>query len=731
MSLPEKKVSMCRFCAAACPVSVTMEDGLPTNVTGNRASPSYNGFCCTRGQAMVDLFRHPDRLLHSQRRTQDGHYVPIGSEVMMDEIAEKVRKIVAEHGPDSVAIYFGTMTGAYPLAASAGAGWMISLGSRMIFSSMTIDQPGKLIAAAMIGGWEAGPQGFTDADVWMMVGSNPLVSIGGTLPKPNSPRRLRNAIDRGMKLIVIDPRRTETARLAAIHLQPLPGHDAAIIAAMIRIIIAEELYDRGFIEENAEGFETLRQAVASIDPAQVAHESGLELDQLTEAARVFATAGRGIAAGSTGANMSGRSTLTEYLVQSLNVLCGRYIREGEAMANPGVLLPRARPRAQPRAPIAANDPAQQMSVRGLTASVAGLPTAALSEEILSGKIKALFSVGGNPVVAFPDQDLTIKSLQALDLFVQVDVRMTPSAQLAHYVVAPKITFEVPTTSYSLESLELYFGGWALPEPYGLYAPKLADPPAGSDVIEEWEFFWGLAKRAGMPMRFYRSKSFTGPRRETAKPIDVPMDVKPTTDDLLELMTSDSRISLAEVRKFKDGALFPEEVLTAPKDPACTARLQLADPSMMDELRELAGSIAQGQQGPDMGEHDFLLVCRRAAHLNNSTGLDAPRLMRKGGTTNPAYLNPLDLERLAVAPGGDVEILSDHGVIRAVAASDDTLRPGVISMTHAYGRLPSEQADHRRHGSNTGRLLSTDHDFDRYSGIPRMSALPVSVRGLNG
>jgi anaerobic selenocysteine-containing dehydrogenase len=269
----------------------------------------------------------------------------------------------------------------------------------------------------------------------------------------------------------------------------------------------------------------------------------------------------------------------------------------------------------------------------------------------------------------------------------------------------------------------------MPEPYGLYAPKLADPPAGSDVIEEWEFFWGLAKRAELPMRFYRSKSFTGPRRDPSGPVDIPMDVKPTTDELLELATSGSRVSLAEVRRFGDGALFPEEIVTEPKDPDCTARLQLADPSMMDELGELAEAIAEGQQGPDMGDHAFLLVCRRAAHLNNSTGLDAPRLIRKGGTYNPAYLHPVDLERLSVAPGGDVEILSDHGVIRAVAASDETLRPGVVSMTHAYGRLPSEQADHRRHGSNTGRLLSVDHDFDRYSGIPRMSAVPVSVRGL--
>lgn len=727
MGCREEKISICRFCHAACPVTVTLEDGLPTAVAGNRASPSYDGFCCTRGQAMVDLFRHPDRLLHSRRRLPDGSHVPVASDAMMDEVAERVRRIVAEHGPQSVAVYFGTACGSYPLASAFASGWLLSLGSRMIFSSMTIDQPGKLIAGAMMGGWEAGPHGFSDADVWMIVGSNPVVTIGATLPAPNSPRRLKDALDRGMRLIVIDPRRTETARRAAIHLQPLPGHDAAIIAAMIRIILTEGLYDAEFVQEHVSGIDILRDRVAWIDPAAVAAAADIALDDLIAAARLFASGRRGIATGSTGANMSGRSTLTEYLVLSLNALCGRFVREGEAVANPGVLLPRATPRAQARAPIAAVDPAQPMSVRGLAASAAGLPTAALADEILSGRIKALFSVGGNPAVAIPDQDHTLSALRALDLFVQVDVRMTPSARLADYVVAPKISFEVPATSYGVESLELFVGSWGLPEPFGIYVPKLADPPEDADVMEEWEFFWGLAKRLDLPLRLYYAESFTGTRRERIAPIDVPMDARPTTDDLLDLTTKGSRIGLAEVRRHPNGAIFAEDLLAEPRDPESTARLEIADARMMDELDDLATSITQGSQGPAMGQHDLLLVSRRAAHLNNSSGQDAPRLIRKGGTFNPAYLSTRDLERLGLTPGTDIEILSDHGAIMAVAALDDSLRPGILSMSHAYGRLPSDQTDHRRHGSNTGRLLSVEDDYDRFSGIPRMSGLPVSIR----
>src|SRR5262249_4826339 len=153
----------------------------------------------------------------------------------------------------------------------------------------------------------------------------------------------------------------------------------------------------------------------------------------------------GQAVGSTGANMSGNSTLVEYLIICLNVICGRYLGEGDVISNPGVLLPRALPRAQARPPRPAQNFDHQMARRGLVSTVLGPPTSGLADEILAGNIRAVISLGGNPVVAWPDQKRVIRALDAVDLFVQFDVRMTPSARLADYVVASKIMMEVPTT----------------------------------------------------------------------------------------------------------------------------------------------------------------------------------------------------------------------------------------------------------------------------------------------
>ena len=719
--------SICRFCSVGCPITVDMRDGRPVRVTGNKASPTYYGFCCTRGQALPEQINDPARLLTSLKREDDGAHRPIGSRQAMDEIAARIRALVETHGPRSVAVYLGTYTGPYSAAGPFTAAFAQALGSPMVFTSMTIDQPGKDIAAALLGGWEAGPHAFTGSDVWMVIGGNPLVSIGLTMPAQNPGKRLTDALERGMQLIVIDPRRTVTARRAHIHLQPRPGEDPSILAGMIRVILKEDLHDASFAAENLAGLEALRQAVEPFDPAYVAERVDVAEADLIAAARTFARARRGLAAGATGANMSGHSSLTEYLIQCLNTICGRYLREGEAVGNPGVLISRATPRAQARPPRPARGLGETMAARGLTRAASGMPTAALADEILAGKVKALFSVGGNPAAAFPDQNRTIAALQALDLFVQVDIKMSASARLADYVIAPKISFEVPTASYAKENIEVYSSIFAFPEPFGMYAPAIMAPPEGSDLVEEWAFFFGLAQRLGLQLRLHYANSLTGTSRERREPVDLDMAVMPTSDEALALLTRGSRIELDEVKRHPDGALFPEEIVAAPRDPDCKARMNVGDADMMAELGEVLDEPIVAQRSGEA--FPYLLISRRAAHVLNSAGRDLPMLVRKGGAYNPAFMHPDDMSALSLASGQLVEIRSPHGEVTGVVEADDSLRRGLVSMTHAFGDLPGLNLDVRKHGSNTSQLTSVEDDYDRYSGIPRMSAVPVQVAAL--
>jgi anaerobic selenocysteine-containing dehydrogenase len=701
-----------------------MRNGVPVRATGNKASPLYHGFCCSKGQALPEHLTSPTRLLHSVKRQPDGTYGSIGSQEAIREVTTQIQSLIAQYGPSSIALYIGSYGMSYPTGPAMAIAWMQALGSPMIFSPNTIDQPGKDIAAALLGSWEAGQQTFRGSDVWMIIGANPMVSLAASMPVHNAGHLLTEAIDGGMKLIVIDPRRSQTAKRAAIHLQPRPGHDAAILAAMLRIILTEERYDKAFATENVQGIGELRRTVEPFTPAYVARVADVPEEQLVEAARTFASAKRGVAAGGTGANMSGHSSLTEYLIQCLNAVCGRYLREGEPVANPGVLVARAAPRAQPRGPAPVRFDGFPMMARGLTMSAAGMPLPALAEEILAGKVRALISVGGNPVAGWPDQNRTIAAIEALDLFVQLDIKMSASAKLAHYVIAPKISIEVPTASCN-EAYEMISTVYGFLEPYGLYAPKLVDPPAGSDLLEEWEFFFGIARRMNLSLTLTPMDAKTAAtRRLKREPVPVDMTREPTTDDLLEMITRGSRVPLAEVKRYPDGALFPEEIRTAPKDASSTDRLDVGNALMMSELAELLTDEPQ-----QLLEYPYQLVSRRLPHVYNSSGRDLPSLIRKGGRYNAAYMHPEDIAALGITAGDAVEISSAHGRIPGVVQPDRDLRRGLVSMTHAFGDLPQDHAKFREFGSNTSQLTNVEDRFDRHSGIPLMSAVPVNVRPL--
>ena len=716
--------SMCRICTAHCPVLVDVEAGRPVAVRGDRSNEVYEGFLCVKGREFAQAHTHPQRLLTSLTRQPDGSHRPIASERAMDEIAAKLQAIVARDGPRAIAMYCGTALYQIPTAVPIANAWMDALGSPMRFSSGTIDQPGKPISQALHGVWLAGPHPFHESDVWLLVGMNPLVALSGGIPNQNPMHALRRAQERGARLVVIDPRRTETARHADLHLQPRPGQDPAILAGLLHVIFDEGLHDAAFVAAETQGFEALKRAVEPFTPEWVARRADIPAAQLVEAARIFGSASRGSAMIGTGPNMAGRGNLTEYLGLCLNSACGRWRRAGERVSNPGVLAPRRTFLAQPAPPRPAWGFGEKLRVRGFGMAACGLPTAALADEILlegKGQIKALITVGGNPMLAWPDQQKTFDAMKALELHVVIDPKRTPTARLAHYVIAPKLPLEVPGVTLPLEELGSRSVGWGYPIPYAQYSPPIVSPPAGADLLEEWEFFYGLAQRMGFELSM-RCEMFR------AVGIDPPVESldmrrKPTSEELLDLVTRSARVPLDRVRAREGGGLFEDApVFVEPRRADCTARLQLGDATMLGELAE----VAREAVNPTGFSH--MLISRRMANHYNSFGTDHEALRSRYGT-NPAFLHPEDLRALGIDKGQRVEIASRHGQVEGMAWPDPGLRRGLVSMSHAWGDNPDVADPRGLMGTNTGRLMSVEVDFDPYSGIPRMSALPVTVRAL--
>ena len=695
-------------------------------VHGDRDAPLFEGYTCPKGRALPEMHANPNRLLHSLRRRRDGSHEAISSGDVVDEIADRLRDVVDRHGPNAVAIYIGTSSAAYPAMGSIATALLTALGSKMIFSAASIDQPGTRIADGFHGMWLGGRTPFDDVDAFLFAGTNPVISKQFLAENPA--KRLARAVERGTKVIVIDPRRTETARWAHVHLQARPGQDALVMAGILHIILREGLVDRDFIARYVRGLESLGAAVAPFTPEFVAQHADIPIDDLLEAATTLGTARRGGAGGGTGISMTSCTSVVSYLLLCLMSVRGWWAREGDRIERPNVLMPPNRARAQARGPYRAFGFGQKMRVRGLGQTNGGLPTAALAEEILlpgEGQIRALFNVGGSPMMAWPDQRRTRDALESLELLVTTDVEYSATARMADYVVATKMTFETPSITQVTELIKYFHPGYGFREPYAQYTPALVESPAGADLIEDWQLYYRVAQRLGLSLNMVNVFGRVGAHLEAPiEVVPIDMETEPTTDELYEIMCRGSHVPLHEVKRHPHGHVFEEllEQRVGPGDPDCQDRLDVGNIEMLAELGEIRDRSLTVEASND---RPFLFVPRRENRVINSTGRTLPGLMR-GRSHNPAFMHPDDLARLGITAGDLVEIRSDYDGVVAIAEADANLRLGVVSMSHNFGGNPGEHEDPRVDGANTNRLLRTDVEYDRYTGIPRMGALPVAV-----
>ncbi|HXY94376.1 MAG TPA: molybdopterin-dependent oxidoreductase [Acidimicrobiia bacterium] len=700
--MTETRVTYCRICSPLCGVLVDVEDGRVTHVAGDPDHPLTRGFTCTKGRHLGALHHAPDRFLTAQRNGPDG-FEPLPTEQAVDEIAVRMRAILDEHGPEAIGLFVGTQTYTASLTFSFAGAWLRAVGSHKRFSTMTIDQSAKWVAQARLGTWAAGRQRFDDCDVWMLVGTNPLVSMQGAdltgFPVHDGFRRLDEARRRGLRLIVVDPRRTEVAAHADLHLQLVPGTDVALFAAILRTILHEGLHDAAFCAQWVDGLGELRAAVDGMTPERAAAVTGVEAAAITEAARVFGNAARGMAKTGTGPDMGPHANVAEHLVQALNVVCGRFPREGDRYAGSGVLSGRRNLPAQASGPARTWDRGYRSRL-GVGTLMGELPSPILPDEILEpgrDRLRALVVSGGNPAAAFPDQTRTVDALRALELLVTVDPFPTETAQLAHYVIAPTMAFE---RADDTRGYEHFFS-----EPFAQYTPPILERPG--DVIEDWEFFYELASRMGLLLNI-------GSR------VWEPGTPRPSSEELLESFAQRAQVRYDDVRARPHGAEFDvAPAVVGPPAPDARARFDLLAADVARELHDALTRVASA--GPPA--RPYLLAVRRSKHVMNSLGRRVPI----GLPYNPCGVHPDDLDALGADEGALLTLTSDHGSVTVVAEADDTLRRGVLSLTHCYGALPGDDdRDPHEFGANPARLLSLTDHRQPVSLMPWMSAVPVSA-----
>jgi anaerobic selenocysteine-containing dehydrogenase len=680
------------------------DDGRILDIRGDDDQPMNKGYACFKGLQAEEAHHGPRRLLKPLKRVPDGRFVPISSEQAIDEIAERMAGIVANGGAEAVALFNGNggtpNSSGYPMTHA----FLAALGSPSLYSTLTIDQSAKVVAFERLGGWAAGLQDMSQSEVLLFIGTNPLLSHS-TVPVmgPDPVRRMKAAKARGMKLIVVDPRRTETAHHADLFLQPIPGEDPAILAGLLRIILDESWHDAAFCEAYVgdDRMAALRKSVAPFSPESVAARAGIEPGQLRAAAAMFARENRsGAAYAATGPCMSPFSNLTQHLVEVLNVVCGRFRRAGDRLIV-DLTAPEDEIRAEAIAPPRTWSKVPPSRIRGVGQLGGERLTGTLAEEILTpgkGRVRALLVNGGNPATTVPDQRKMVLALRDLELLVAVEPYMTATASLAHYILPPRMQYERADLPLLIPNYPLQ------PENWLQFTPPIIAPPENSDVVEEWFVYWSLAKRLGLTIRFAGA--------------ELNMQVPPTTEELLALRLKGARVSFDELRSHPSGAIYHNDAwVVRPARGDTPAKFEVMPGDVAGELTEYRASMNRRDKA-----FPYLLSSRRIRDTFNSNGTQLANV-RSRNPDNPLRMHPDDLVEVGVAPGDRVEIASEHGRIVAAAKADATMRRRVVSMTHGWGGLPG---DDERDGDSVNLLIDGAHHVEAVNAMPRMSAIPVRI-----
>lgn len=700
--LPTNRVvhHSCSLCEACCGLQITVEGDRVTGIRGDSDDPLSRGALCPKGVALGDLHHDPDRLREPIRRTELG-WEPIGWNDALDLVASRFRSIQAAHGPDAVALYRGNPTSHNFEVMLFQMDFVAALGSRNNYSAISMDVlPHLVVASSMYGHQGLLPVPDVDRTRFMMIlGGNPLVSQSSMMKAPGFRQRITAMKERGGRLVVVDPRRTETAKFADQHVFVRPGTDALLLAAMLHVIFDEGLAKPGRLAEFTDGLDAVEQAVRPWSPQRVSDATSIPAATVQSLARELASAESALVYGRMGLSVQAYGVVCNWLIQLLNLVTGNLDRPG------GVMFPA--PALDPvRAGIFPTWTLGQWTsrVRGLPNFGEELPVATFADEILTpgpGQIRALMTLAGNPVLSTPDGPRLERAIGQLDFFVSVDCYINETSRHADLILPPVSALE--RDHYDLFANRLAVRNVAK------WSPRVFDPPP--DALDDWQILNGLTRRlARGPKQKIPAflKGRIGPRRMFA----------------LGLRLGRSGITLKQLEAsehgFDLGPLKPSlpELLQTPD-----RRIAAAPPAFLEDLSRLEALLdTESPEGMDL-----LLIGRRELRSNNSWMHNLPRLM-KGKARCTLLVHPDDAEVRGLTDGATARVRSSRGEVFVPVVVSDDVMCGVVSLPHGYGHAGGGlrlSVASERPGVNANALTDPEK-IDPIAGTAVLNGVPVSV-----
>lgn len=711
--VPSREVlAACNLCEAICGLVLTIEDRPDgphvRSIRGNEDDPLSRGHICPKGVALADVYEDPDRLRHPVRRVGEGadaQWVEISWDEALDLTADGIAGAINRGGRDALGVYLGNPN-AHSLGAQTHGVQMIkTFKTRNKFSASTVDQvPHQFVAWQLFGHQLLIPIPDIDRTSYFLVlGANPMASNGSLMTVPDFPQRLRALKKRGGRMVVLDPRRTETAKVADEHHFVRPGTDAVVLLAMLHVLFEEELTDP---PDYVAGIESVRMAVADLTPEHAAAASGVPAEDIRRITREFAAADGAAAYGRVGVSTQGFGSICQWAIQCLNLLTGNFDREG------GVLFTEPAADIVGRAIVGSgHHDVWRSRVRGIPEFAGELPVSVLREEIETpgeGQVRAMLTVAGNPVLSTPDGRRLGEALAGLDFMAAVDIYLNETTRHADVVLPP-------TTALERDQYDLVFHSLAVRNT-ARFTPPVFEKADGA--LHDWEIFREIALRTSA--RLDRKKPMAKALSER-----VALSVSPATLVSTLLLTG-RRTTMRALKS------HPEGVDLGPLRPTMPARLQtkdklihLAPDLIVADLSRLRVAMATMIETAPAGR-ELVLIGRRHQRDNNSWMHQSERLTR-GRPRHQLLMNPDDLVAHGLTDGARVRVASRVGEVTTEVRATDDMMPGVVSLPHGYGH-GAEGMRVTRASKVVGVSINDLTDPQRLdiSGNAALTGVPVTV-----
>jgi anaerobic selenocysteine-containing dehydrogenase len=705
-------VTYCRICEPLCGMVATVEGGRVTKLRPDKDHPLSRGFACPKGIAMTEVQNDPDRVLEPQRRRPDGSYERIDWETALDEIGDRLGAIRDEHGGGAIGWYMGNpgaFSYSHPLWVK---GFVDALGSQHYYTASSQDVSNRFAASSLLYGspFLLPIPDLERTELLLVVGANPLVSHGSVMSAPRIKDQLNAITARGGRVVVVDPRRSETAREFE-HLPINPDSDAKLLLSLLQVVFAEGLEDAAALDRAAGG-DDLRELVAPFTPEATAAATGVDPETARTLARDIAAADGAAVYGRTGSCLGRNGTLVSFLLDALALATGNLDSAGGSMFGEAAV-----PFERVAELIGAGDYGRRRSrIGGFPEVLGAMPASLMAKEITTpgeGRMRALFISAGNPVLSLPNGAELAAAMRELELSVAIDIYMSDTARLADYVL-PATTF-LEREDLPLPFLSLFT------KPF-INMTEAVVEPAG-EARQEWEIIEDIAGRIGIVPQSVLAARWLGRVGLKLTPrqmIDLLLRVGPEGD---RFGLRRGGLNLGKLADSPHGVVLSDhlsEGVLAAKIRHADKRVRLCPPEIADEV----GRVAGDQDGD--GEYPLHLIGLRELRSHNSWMHNSTKLMA-GDRVHRARLNPADAAAAGIEDGARVRISSAFGEIETEAKVTDEVIAGTLAVPHGWGHDGGWETANAAGGANVNLLMSSrPEDLERLAGMAHLNGVRVRI-----